>query len=213
MAVVTKIEEQKNKKRFNIFVDDAFFCGLNKETAILFGLKVGKNVESSELERAIFESEVKSAFEKAIDYISSRMHTKKELSDKLLKKGYTKEVIIEALRKLEDYGYVNDELFAKQFINENNKYSKKILSNKLRQKGIECDIIDKFLSDNGQETEEYLCDKYVQKYLKSKKVNDSASKQKLYASIARRGFDFDLIKKTCEKYLNNDSYDDMDDSF
>ncbi len=213
MAVVTKIEEQKNKKRFNIFVDDAFFCGLNKETAILFGLKVGKNVESSELERAIFESEVKSAFEKAIDYISSRMHTKKELSDKLLKKGYTKEVIIEALRKLEDYGYVNDELFAKQFINENNKYSKKILSNKLRQKGIECDIIDKFLSDKGQETEEYLCDKYVQKYLKSKKVNDSASKQKLYASIARRGFDFDLIKKTCEKYLNNDSYDDMDDSF
>lgn len=213
MAVVTKIEEQKNKKRFNIFVDDAFFCGLNKETAILFGLKVGKNIESSELERAIFESEVKSAFEKAIDYISSRMHTKKELSDKLLKKGYTKEVIIEALRKLEDYGYVNDELFAKQFINENNKYSKKILSNKLRQKGIECDIIDKFLSDKGQETEEYLCDKYVQKYLKSKKVNDSASKQKLYASIARRGFDFDLIKKTCEKYLNNDSYDDMDDSF
>ena len=213
MAVVTKIEEQKNKKRFNIFVDDAFFCGLNKETAILFGLKVGKNVESSELERAIFESEVKSAFEKAIDYISSRMHTKKELSDKLLKKGYTKEVIIEALRKLEDYGYVNDELFAKQFINENNKYSKKILSNKLRQKGIECDIIDKFLSDKGQETEEYLCDKYVQKYLKSKKVNDSASKQKLYASIARRGFDFDLIKKTCEKYLNNDSFDDMDDSF
>ena len=39
MPVITKIETQKNKSRVNIFVDDSFFCGLNKETAIIFKLK------------------------------------------------------------------------------------------------------------------------------------------------------------------------------
>ena len=66
MAVITKIEEQKNKKRVNIFVDDAFFCGLNKETAVIFRLKVGLEVDDNKLKEAVFESEVKSAFEKGL---------------------------------------------------------------------------------------------------------------------------------------------------
>ena len=47
MSEITKIEDQKNKKRVNIFVDDAFFCGLHKETAVTFGLKIGKIVDIS----------------------------------------------------------------------------------------------------------------------------------------------------------------------
>ena len=102
MAVITKIEEQKNKKRVNIFVDNAFFCGLNKETAILFRLKENSEIDENTLKNAIFESEVKSAFEKAIDYISSRIHTKKELFDKLFKKGFEKKVVDSAIFKLEE---------------------------------------------------------------------------------------------------------------
>lgn len=208
MAIISKIEEQKNKKRFNIYVDDAFFCGLNKETAIQFGLKVGKFVEEDELQRAIHESEVKHAFEKSLDYISVRMYSKGELFEKLLKKGYNKDVIFDAIQKLEDYHYVDDEMFAKQFVFENTKYSKKILSNKLKQKGIDGEIIDRLLAEKSPDDEEFLCEKYVQKYLKTKAVCDKSSKQKLYASLARRGFDFDLIKKVCEKQLNDDCFDD-----
>ena len=94
MAVITKIEEQKNKKRVNIFVDDAFFCGLSKETAVIFKFKVGLEIDENLLKEAVFDSEVKRAFEKASDYLSVRMHTKKELFEKLLKKGYEKEVIL-----------------------------------------------------------------------------------------------------------------------
>ena len=66
MGIITKIEDQKNKKRFNIFVDNAFFCGLMKETAILANLKVGKEINEDELNKLIFNSEVKMAFEKAL---------------------------------------------------------------------------------------------------------------------------------------------------
>ena len=36
---------QKNKSRVNIFVDDSFFCGLNKETALNFKLKINKEID------------------------------------------------------------------------------------------------------------------------------------------------------------------------
>ena len=114
MAVITKIEEQKNKKRVNIFVDDAFFCGLTKETAVVFKLKVGRDVNESQLQDAIFDSEVKMAFDKASDYLGSRMHSKKELFDKLLKKGYPKDVISKAIEKLEEYHYIDDGLYSKR---------------------------------------------------------------------------------------------------
>ena len=203
MAVITKIEEQKNKKRVNIFVDNAFFCGLNKETAILFRLKENNEIDEKTLKNAIFESEVKSAFEKAIDYISSRIHTKKELFDKLLKKSFEKNVIDSAIFKLEEYNYVNDELFAKTFVQENYKYSKKMLENKLKQKGVSSEIISNVLELNTDEKEEELCEKQLKKLLKSKNKNDFSKEelQKIYMSLFRKGFEFDLIKKVCRKVL------------
>mgnify|MGYP005762612945 CR=1 FL=1 len=203
MAVITKIEEQKNKKRVNIFVDNAFFCGLNKETAILFRLKENSEIDENTLKNAIFESEVKSAFEKAIDYISSRIHTKKELFDKLFKKGFEKKVIDSAIFKLEEYNYVNDELFAKTFVQENYKYSKKMLENKLKQKGVLSEIISNVLELNTDEKEEELCEKQLKKLLKSKNKNNFSKEelQKIYMSLFRKGFEFDLIKKVCRKVL------------
>ena len=40
MAVITEITAQKKKKdRCNIFVDGAFFCGLQAETVVKYRLK------------------------------------------------------------------------------------------------------------------------------------------------------------------------------
>jgi regulatory protein len=132
MSVITKIEDQKNKKRVNIFVDDAFFCGLLKETAVIFKLKVGKEIDETVLKEAVFSSEVKSAFDKASDYLGLRMHTKKELFNKLLKKGYEKDVIEQAIKKLEEYHYVDDGLFAKQFTQKIFMLNTLIQANSLR---------------------------------------------------------------------------------
>ena len=145
MAVITKIEQQKNKARVNIFVDDAFFCGLNKETALIFKLKVGETVSEEKLKQAVLESETKSAFEKASSYLETRMHSKRELFDKLVKKGYSKESINEAINKLEEYHFVDDALFAKQFLEQNGKLSKNMIKNKLLSKGVSFDILQVYL--------------------------------------------------------------------
>lgn len=208
MSVITKIESQRNKSRVNIFVDDSFFCGLNKETAVIFGLKPGKNVEEDELKKVITESEVKSAFEKSLDYLSRRMNSKKELSEKLAKKGYSAEVVEKAIGKLEDYHYVDDELFAKQFADSYQKLSKKMLKEKLALKGISSDIVLAIISDRTDENEFELCLLQVKKYLKTKTISNYNDYQKMQASLFRKGFDYDLVKRVCEELVDKSEFND-----
>lgn len=209
MAIITKIEEQKNKKRVNIFVDDAFFCGLNKETAVIFHFKVGNEVDEELIKDAIFDSEVKSAVEKANDYIGIKMCSKHELYEKLLKKGYEKGVIMMAIQKLEEYHYVDDNLFAKLFIEQNKHYSKKMLENKLKQKGISSDIISENISDYGENDEFLLCKTQMEKYAKNKDLSKERAVQNMFASFARKGFSFENIKKAIRVVLS-ENFDEND---
>ncbi len=208
MSVITKIESQRNKSRVNIFVDDSFFCGLNKETAVIFGLKPGKIVEEDELKKVIIESEVKSAFEKSLDYLTRRMNSKKELSEKLTKKGYSAEVVQKAIEKLEDYHYVDDELFAKQFADSYPKLSKKMLKEKLALKGISSDIVLEIISDRTDENEFELCLLQAKKYLKTKTISNYNDYQKMQVSLFRKGFDYDLVKRVCRELVDKSEFND-----
>lgn len=208
MSIITKIETQRNKSRVNIFVDDSFFCGLNKETAVIFGLKQGKEVDENELKQVIFESEVKSAFEKSLDFLGRRMNSKKELLEKLTKKGYTPEVAQKAIEKLEEYHYIDDELFAKQFAASYPKLSKKMLKEKLAQKGISPDIVLEIIGDRDDESEFELCLQQAKKYLKSKSVCCFKDYQKMQASLFRKGFDYDIVKRACNELVDKSEFKD-----
>ena len=208
MAVITKIEQQKNKARVNIFVDDAFFCGLNKETALIFKLKVGEVVSEETLKHAVFESETKSAFEKASNYLETRMHSKKELFDKLIKKGYSKESINEAIKKLEEYHFVDDSLFAKQFLEQNGKLSKNMIKNKLLQKGVSFDIVNDNINSREDDAEYEICEKQIKKYLNSKTISNYNDLSKMYASMLRKGFSIEMVKKISKKLISGEDFDD-----
>jgi len=196
LGIITKIEEQKNKNRVNIFIDDSFFCGLEKETALIFRLKTGKEVDIESLNQAIIQSEVKNAFNKSIDYLSIRNHSKKELKDKLLKKGFSKDVIESTLDKLEEYNYIDDEKYTKLFIEQNKRYSKLILLNKLLKKGIDREIIDKNLESLIDEDNEFNnCMIVAEKFLDDTSEMSIKDKQKIFAKLSRRGFKYDVIVK------------------
>ncbi len=204
MSKITKIEEQKNKSRVNIFVDGAFFCGLQKETAIIFGLKTGADVDEKKLEEAVKSSEIKRAFEKGADYLASRMHSKKELIAKLLKKGFSREVAEAAVAKLEEYSYIDDGAFARAFVQENSRYSKLVLSQKLKEKGIDRVILEEALDLIDEDAEFELCLKYAKKYANGRDLTQKQERQKLFNSLSRRGFGFDLIKKVCNNLFEED---------
>ena len=195
MGIITKIEQQKNKNRVNIFVDSSFFCGLEKETAVSLRLKEGREVDEKTLTEAIKMSEEKRAFEKAMTYISVRMHSKYEIIKKLKNKGFDMQAISGAVAKLEEYKFVNDDNFARLFIEQNNKLSKNVLYSKLLSKGIEKGIIEYNLNEKSDESELDNCIAVTKKLYKSSKINSYNDLQKLIAKIVRRGYSISDAKK------------------
>lgn len=202
MVEITKIECQKNKNKFNLFVDGQFYSGVLKETAIANNFFVGKKISPEMLNQIIIESDSKQAFNKASDYLATRLHTKFELKGKLLKKGYNLQAIDLALQKLEEYGYLNDANFVQIYVQSQSGLSKQLLTNKLLSKGIDKNIIYNVLStlDTNQELNNAI--RQTEKYLKNKNYLDV--KDKLYAHLIRKGFKHDIINKAIKQVTNND---------
>lgn len=209
---ITKIEQQKNKRRVNIFVDNAFFCGMLKETVIKKSLKVGVEVDEKNLLQSMLESDTQSAFEKATDYLGGRMQTAKELYDKLIKKGYEKEAVEGAISKLKEYKYIDDEEYVNEFVRQNSQLSKKMLESKLFSKGVDKGTVTRCLAALDDDGELSACKKQVEKYLKCHDISSGKGKEKMIASLLRRGFSFGVIKQACHAY-NSELEDENIDYF
>ena len=124
--------------------------------------------------------------------MATRHHSKQELKLKLIKKGFSTDSVDLAIKKLEDYGYINDLQFAKLFIEQNKNYSKQMLISKLINKGVSKTDIDTCFLSLPQDNELELAENLAQKYLKNKDIN--TCKEKLYAHLLRKGFGYDTIK-------------------
>lgn len=201
MVEITKIECQRNKNKFNLFVDGQFYSGIMKETAIANNFFVGKKIDKATLDQIILDSQTKIAFEKASEYLATRLHSKNELKLKLLKKEFPLEAIEKALGRLQDYGYIDDLAFAQSFVQSNNKLSRQILVGKLLARGVcksDIDAALNCLSDNAEFDNAVM---QAEKYCKNKQEID---KQKLYAALRRKGFSHDVVSRAIKKVTLHD---------
>lgn len=138
--------------------------------------------------------------ERAIYIISNYSKTEKQLRDKLKRSGkYTEEIINETIKFLKKHNFINDEDFAKRFVElHKNSYSIRVLKQKLYQKGIKKNIIDD-LFDNEEIVfdEESIIKKLLLKkcpdYYEREKEMDIKEKQKILSHLYRKGFSYDKI--------------------
>ena len=203
--IITEISAQKRKGRYNLYVDGAFYSGVDAETIVKAGLKVGSEVDKKSLDELIMECEVRSAFDKLIGLISRQMYSKRDLEKKLLDKGYSHECIKKATEKAEEYGYINDELYAKLLVESKTLKSKREIKNSLFLKGINSNIIDKKIAVIDGEEEKQRAITIAKKYMKNKEVNEKTMAG-LYGYLARRGFMTESINVVLRMY----KFDEVD---
>lgn len=116
----------------------------------------------------------------------------------------TSEMIQEVVSRLESQNYINDQDFARYFIenrHQNKGISTKRLIQELKIKGIDSDIIEQAMFDQG--TGNLLRDEEVEieKMIK-KQLRKTSDRQKIIAYLARQGFSYDLIKTKLDQFLS-----------
>lgn len=208
--VISEISPQKRKGRYNIFVDGEFFSGIDAEGIIKAGLKVGKEVQHDELEEVVYESEKRSAFDKIAGLISRQMYSERDIKNKLLKYGYSANVILGAINLAKEYGHISDKTFAKSFVSSKPLKSRMELKNALFQKGICEDEIASALQSVDKNAEDERAGILASKYMKNK-IADQKTLASLYAFLQRKGFGYSSINKALKVYKEFEEFGDQDD--
>ncbi len=200
MPKITDLKIQKsNKARANLYLDDEFAFGVEMITVMKLGLKIGQEVSEEQLQEAIFDSEKSVAFEKAMDYLASRMRTSKQMREYLVKKGYTPQVVDYVLTKLQEYKYVDDDTYAKLYVEQNSKNKgERRLQQELLQRGISRTKAEEYSQIDGDVARADAMTLAV-KYMRNK-TNDIKNLQKLQRYLVSRGYDFDVIDSILRKF-------------
>lgn len=208
MGRITDITKQKrNKTRVNIFIDGEFVCGLDEVAAAASRIKIGDAITAEELKALVKNSELNSAFERAVGYLSLAPRARKEIDKYLSDKGYEREVIDETLAKLDNYHYIDDYGYAQSYIkSKSKKYGSFRLSAELKKKGIAQNIIDELLEDGGDGNVAEVAKKYL-------RTHSACNKQKLKRFLAGRGFSWDSISAAVSRLSDEGAFTDGGDDY
>lgn len=192
------IEPQKKKSgRVNLYLDDQFFIGLDLELAADLNLKNGMFIDDS----AIKEIQSASEYDKAKTFVLrslSKTDQPRPVIEKKLKSKKVSDVVIQRiLDECELNNYINDERYARSFINDKVKFlqwGKLKIRNELAKKGIEKKLIDTCLSamEFPEETDNILVEKILKKY---KPLTDIKNRKKAILYLQYRGYDWDEINR------------------
>lgn len=213
MKKITKIERQKNNvDRVSIYLDYEFAFGLDESIFLEFALHKDMELEEDYIENILKKEEYKKAENYAIYLISQREYTEKNLTDKILSKGYNSSQCETIIEKFKKYGYINDESYAGRFIRTKQKTSnqgKYKIKASLLQKGVSKDILNQCMEEFDQDMELEKAEKLVSKKihsLRNKDIDKYKLKQKLTTYLASKGYEYDIIRKA----INNQKVEDED---
>jgi regulatory protein len=197
MPTITSLEVQKkNKDRVNVFVDGEFFCGLLMEDAVKQHLTVGAEYSESELGAILSMGEENTLYTKVLTYVLNSPKTERQTRTYLYGKTESPETIANIIARLKEYGYINDADYAARFAEvKQTKLGVKSIHNKLLQKGINRETVERITAEVDDQTE--LCTTTAEKYMRNK-PNDMKTNNKLYRYLISKGFEYDTVGSVME---------------
>ncbi len=214
---VTQVEPQKKPRRYNIYLDGKFAFGADEDLVVSHRLVIGKDLNPGDLELILFEAEVGKLMERMYALFNIRPRSEKEVRDYLRTLAYKRKIkdqdeisdvsIQSLIDKLYDKGLLNDEQFAKDWIEaRSKKYGINRIKQELYQKGISREIIDNEIRDNRYEINSVQTAKKLleRKMRVWKNLVPMESKRKATEFLMRKGFEYSVVKETIEKILKKD---------
>ena len=207
---VTNLEYQKrDPNRVNLYIDDEFFCGISLNTLASEALYEGMEVDASTLDRMLL-SDLKERFlTRATNYILRSPKTEFQMYRYLKNLSYKKKNVwfredinldwdsfyAEVIGRLKGYKYIDDENFARMFIQSrmrNKPRGKSVLIGELLSKGVSKDLAQRVCDEEIDDESNLLRDTFTKKYRDQKfDVKD----EKMVNYLLRKGFRWDLIRK------------------
>ncbi len=199
--VVTQLEELE-KSKFKVYIDYNYAFLLYRKDIEHYEVKEGCEIADYVYDKIIEDTVFRRAKQKALAVLKFKDRTEHELRGKLSDTGYPSEVIERTISYVKEYGYLSDERYIGAFVRDRMKVkSRRVIKTLLLQKGADKELVAQIMQeeyeqyDEEEDIEMQAIIKAVSKKTKNKDELTVQDKQKMIASLYRKGFELDKIKK------------------
>ena len=135
----------------------------------------------------------------ALRLLNYRSRSRKEMLERLGKKGFDQDHINDVMDFLERVKLINDEVLASDLFRQSTE--RKYLGGRgvrmfLSRRGIPKELIDKTMSEHTSDMEEISARNFIEKKLDSfSRYPDNVVKRRLWGMLQRRGYSISVISK------------------
>ena len=204
--IITRIARKKSKRPQSIvYVDGARAFDLSDDVLVKFGISVGDNLDDAKVEQIVTSEANYRAQNLAVNYLSYRPRSTKEIVDHLRKKGFAVELAKKVTQHLQKKNLVNDAEFAGMFVRDRLKrkpIGTAMLRQQLMTKGIPPHIIERVLGqlvnneDQERAAEELATKRLTLSSGSFARLDPPRRRRRLFDYLVRRGFSTDIATKT-----------------
>jgi len=194
--IITKLERIENGKgKIKVYIEDEYHFILYQKDLNNFRLEENSSITEIQYQDIYNNTVLRRAKQKALAILKYMDRTEQELIMKLKQYGCTEILTQDVLEYINKYHYIDDYRYAANYIRfRKNSKSKRQLSMELSQKGIAKEDIEQAFADEYDE-EDGAIKKAIAKKCRDISILTYEEKQKLAASLYRKGFKMDIIQK------------------
>ena len=174
--------------RVALYVEGEFLLSMHPEVFAVSGLSVGSEVDTESLETLSAEAELKKAKEKALNLLSYKEYTTKQLTDRL-KRHTDEESAEQAVARMEELGLLDDDDYAERFardLSERKKFGILRIRQEMRQRGLTNEQIEYATSLLRSDPEEKMREIIARKYPLA--YEDEKVRRRAFSALMRMGY-------------------------
>lgn len=207
--IITKVQAQKAKNRFNIYINDEYAFPVDDNLLVQNRLIKGRKLSKEEIKELREKGELSKGYQAALHFLNFKMRTEKEIRAYLLDKDY--QSIDPIIQKLKENRLINDTEYAKSYVRTYSTLKlegPKKIERELSAKGLSKEEIltglDEYAFDLQIDNARQLAEK-VLKRQRNKSTREMI--QKVREQLMNKGFESDVIQSALDE-LDAEQSDD-----
>ena len=193
---IVKYEFTK-KNKYNVYLSNGEVLNLQEQVITENELLLKKEMSQELYNKLVRDNKIYELMEMAVKYISIRLRSIKEIKDYLLKKGGSNNEVEDAVQKLIESGYLDDDRFTKAFIKDKLKFTT-IGDHKIKMQLNNLGVSSSIIEDNMDKIDNNIIEEKIKKIIekdkkRNKKYTGQILKNKIYNHLLNQGYSQDKV--------------------
>jgi regulatory protein len=209
--LITRIQKRRRERnRYEISLDEQPSFQVSETILAKAGLYTGKTIDQETVDGLLLADSRERAHQLAVNFISYRPRSSKEVTDRLVRKGFAAELANEVVVRMRELGLLNDLEFARMFVRDKLRgkpMGRGLLRRKLHEKGISFQaterVVKEYVTDESEQeaAKKLATRKFNVSRTRFSKLEPAVCQKRLADYLLARGFSAEVAYKTARSII------------